>query len=121
MVKNIMVLLQQRKPAADPTKPLVETRLKEMAIRLEDYLWKRSSTLAEYSDLSTLKHRLQCLAVYMGKHQQRSQTVPAGAGGRGGGMPNQAPQPQKKRLGFSGGFTFVVSSLYWRGQLIYFL
>ncbi len=40
-----MSLLQQRKPTPqnDPNKPLVETRLKEMAVRLEDYLWKRSN------------------------------------------------------------------------------
>jgi hypothetical protein len=40
-----MALLQQRKPTPqnDPNKPLVETRLREMAVRLEDYLWKRSN------------------------------------------------------------------------------
>ena len=71
MVREIMALLQQRKPNQDANKgAAVENRLKEMAVRLEDYLWKRSQTIEEYQNRNTLKHRLQvcvcvCVCVYV--------------------------------------------------------
>jgi len=93
MAKNIAHLLQQRKPATDPSKPVVVDRLQEMATRLEDYLWKRSASVQEYSTLHTLKHRLQCLAVYMGKHQQqRGETGGGGSDEAGTGSKDDEEQ-----------------------------
>jgi hypothetical protein len=88
MAKNIAHLLQQRKPAPDPSKPVVVDRLQEMVTRLEDYLWKRSASVQEYSNLHTLKHRLQSLAAYMGKHQQQR-------GETGGGGSDEAETVSK--------------------------
>jgi acyl carrier protein phosphodiesterase len=71
-----VLLLQQRKPNAQDKGGTMEPRLRDMAVRLEEYLWKRSSNnLEEYSDMKTLKKRLQDLANVMGKQQHKPTRV----------------------------------------------
>ena len=56
-------LLQQRKPDAPPE---WIKKLPDMARRLEDSLYRTASNRTEYGNFSTLKHRLQQLAITMG-------------------------------------------------------
>lgn len=87
-----MLLLQQRKSSSaqvEPNKhPPMESRLRDMAVRLEKYLWDRSNNdLNQYSDTTTLKQRLQALAMVMNQNGGRR----TGPGGQG--PPGQPPQP----------------------------
>lgn len=60
MVHSILALLQTTQTADNKRE-----RLQEIAVRLEDYLWKRSPNMETYEDKATLRHRLQSLAVKM--------------------------------------------------------
>jgi hypothetical protein len=85
MIRNIIALLQQRRPNA--TQDWHE-KLPHMARRLESELYLQAESLTEYSDPSTLKTRLQQLALTMGGKQQAAKT---GVPGVAGGMPMAAP------------------------------
>ena len=85
MIGNIIALLQQRRPNA--TQDWHE-KLPHMARRLESELYLQAESLTEYSDPSTLKTRLQQLALTMGGKQQAAKT---GVPGAAGGMPMAAP------------------------------
>lgn len=68
-----LLLLQQRKKSDRAAQQesrapagITEARLLDMSIRLERYLWERANgDLEQYSDLTTLKPRLQALAIVM--------------------------------------------------------
>lgn len=65
-----MQLLQQRATRADPD-PMA-SRLPDMAVRLEKYLWEeRNGDVIAYSDVTTLKPRLQVLAIEMSQQINR--------------------------------------------------
>ncbi|TYZ62516.1 hypothetical protein PybrP1_008726 [[Pythium] brassicae (nom. inval.)] len=86
MIGKIVSLLQQRKPDA-PAEWI--RRLPDMARRLEDSLYRTAKNRDEYGDFSSLKTRLQHLAVTMGARAQHK----AGGNPRaapGGAMPNGA-------------------------------
>jgi len=74
MIARIVQLLQQRKPNA-PNEWL--KKLPQMAKRLEESLYRSAKSFEEYNDTSTLKQRLQQLAVNIGmktkKMQQQAQ------------------------------------------------
>ena len=63
MIAKIVKLLQQRKPNA-PSEWL--KKLPQMAKRLEESLYRSAKLFTEYNDASTLKQRLQQLAVNIG-------------------------------------------------------
>eukprot|EP00548_Thalassiothrix_antarctica_P005641 CAMPEP_0194137570 /NCGR_PEP_ID=MMETSP0152-20130528/7459_1 /TAXON_ID=1049557 /ORGANISM="Thalassiothrix antarctica, Strain L6-D1" /LENGTH=1691 /DNA_ID=CAMNT_0038834663 /DNA_START=284 /DNA_END=5359 /DNA_ORIENTATION=- len=63
MIARIVQLLQQRKPNA-PQEWL--KKLPQMAKRLEESLYRSAKSFQEYNDTSTLKQRLQQLAVNIG-------------------------------------------------------
>ncbi|KAG6957683.1 hypothetical protein JG687_00009842, partial [Phytophthora cactorum] len=67
MIGKIVSLLQQRKPDA-PAEWI--RRLPDMARRLEDSLYRTAKNRDEYGDFSSLKTRLQHLAVTMGARAQ---------------------------------------------------
>ncbi|TDH68372.1 uncharacterized protein CCR75_009613 [Bremia lactucae] len=67
MIGKIVSLLQQRKPDA-PAEWI--WRLPDMARRLEDSLYRTAKNRDEYGDCSSLKTRLQHLAVTMGARAQ---------------------------------------------------
>ena len=66
---SIAKLLQMKRPDATPD---WVQKLPQMAKRLEDALYHNSSSVTEYADLSTLKLRLQQLAVSMGGSRSSS-------------------------------------------------
>ena len=74
MKAKIVALLQQRKPNA-PKEWL--DKLPQMAKRLEESLYRTASRFETYSDTSTLKARLQQLAMNIGMKtaQAREQQV----------------------------------------------
>lgn len=63
IIAKIVGLLQQRKP--DAPQEWVK-KLPDMARRLEDSLYRDANSIENYSDITTLKERLQKLAVNMG-------------------------------------------------------
>ena len=67
MIQKIITLLKERKPNADDA---WKKKLEDMARRLEDSLYRRASSLAQYSNVETLKKRLQEVAVNMSKRKQ---------------------------------------------------
>lgn len=71
MIAKIVQLLQARKPNA-PQDWL--SKLPQMAKRLEETLYRQAASFTEYSDASTLKNRLQQLAMRM--KQPRPGQVP---------------------------------------------
>ncbi|KAF1790696.1 Coactivator CBP, KIX domain [Phytophthora cactorum] len=80
MIGKIVSLLQQRKPDA-PAEWI--RRLPDMARRLEDSLYRTAKNRDEYGDFSSLKTRLQHLAVTMGaraQHKAGGNPRAAGAG-----------------------------------------
>ena len=92
MIAKIVALLQQRKPNA-PQEWL--EKLPQMAKRLEESLYRTASSFDTYNDGSTLKSRLQQLAMNIGmktqqarREQQKEQQNGYGYGsgsGSGGG------------------------------------
>lgn len=102
MVEEIVKLLKSRRPNATED---WHGKLPHMAKRLEEALYHDANSLEEYSDHSTLKHRLQQLALSMGN---KSGGMPGQGQGQGqgqsqssGGKPmpmgpqGQAPQGQQ--------------------------
>ncbi|RLN90038.1 hypothetical protein BBJ28_00013800 [Nothophytophthora sp. Chile5] len=81
MIGKIVSLLQQRKPDA-PAEWI--RRLPDMARRLEDSLYRTAKNRDEYGDFSSLKTRLQHLAVTMGARAQHKAGGNPRAGGAGG-------------------------------------
>ena len=73
MIAKIVSLLQQRKPdaPADWIK-----KLPDMARRLEDSLYRTATSIADYTEHSTLKNRLQSLAVTMGALKENPLKMP---------------------------------------------
>eukprot|EP01031_Cornospumella_fuschlensis_P053286 gene53286-65083_t len=63
MIDEIIVLLRSRRPNATPD---WQDKLPQMAKRLEDALYHDANTYEEYGDATTLKARLQHLALSMG-------------------------------------------------------
>jgi E1A/CREB-binding protein len=70
MIGKIVLLLQQRKPNA-PQEWL--KKLPQMAKRLEESLYRSAMSFDEYNDASTLKQRLQQLAVSIGMKTKKMQ------------------------------------------------
>eukprot|EP00977_Amphora_coffeiformis_P009075 scaffold2062_cov166-Amphora_coffeaeformis.AAC.3 len=70
MIAKIVHLLQQRKPNA-PQEWL--KKLPQMAKRLEESLYRAAKSFDEYNDASTLKTRLQQLAVNIGMKTKKMQ------------------------------------------------
>ncbi len=64
MITRIVMILQERKPNASPE---WVRKLPQMARRLEDSLYREAGSLAEYCDFTTLKRRLQQLAMKLGR------------------------------------------------------
>jgi E1A/CREB-binding protein len=83
MIAKIVHLLQQRKPNA-PQDWL--KKLPQMAKRLEESLYRSAKSFEEYNDASTLKHRLQQLAVNIGMKTKKLHAQ------------QQAQQQQQQRL-----------------------
>ncbi|KAF4322185.1 hypothetical protein BBO99_00002073 [Phytophthora kernoviae] len=82
------ILLQQRKPDA-PAEWI--RRLPDMARRLEDSLYRTAKNRDEYGDFSSLKTRLQHLAVTMGaRAQHKAGGNPRAGAGAGGVIPGNA-------------------------------
>lgn len=105
MIAKIVHLLQQRKPNA-PQEWL--KKLPQMAKRLEESLYRAAKSFEEYNDASTLKTRLQQLAVNIGmktkkmqqqqalmQQQQRQQQV--GVVNRQGSQTSPAPMPVQQQ------------------------
>lgn len=95
MIAKIVHLLQQRKPNA-PQEWL--KKLPQMAKRLEESLYRAAKSFEEYNDASTLKTRLQQLAVNIGmktKKMQQQQALLQQQ--RQGQPPQQQQQPQNFR------------------------
>ena len=111
MITNIARLLQSRTPNA--TADWMQ-KLPLMSRRLEDWLFRSATSFEEYRDTSTLKKRLQALALVMGlrpQHQQAAEPAPAAppppprpAAQRAG--PAAAPPPQKPKKPLSGFLLF---------------
>ncbi|GKY91017.1 hypothetical protein MPSEU_000074500 [Mayamaea pseudoterrestris] len=70
MIAKIVHLLQQRKPNA-PQEWL--KKLPQMAKRLEESLYRSAKSFDEYNDASTLKNRLQQLAINIGMKTKKMQ------------------------------------------------
>ncbi|KAG7400965.1 hypothetical protein PHYBOEH_003555 [Phytophthora boehmeriae] len=88
MIGKIVSLLQQRKPDA-PAEWI--RRLPDMARRLEDSLYRTAKNRDEYGDFSSLKTRLQHLAVTMGaRAQHKAGGNPRAGAGAGGVIPGNA-------------------------------
>ncbi|GMI42377.1 hypothetical protein TrCOL_g11584, partial [Triparma columacea] len=85
MIAKIVALLQQRKPNA-PEEWLL--KLPQMAKRLEESLYRSAADFDSYNDVSTLKQRLQALAMSIGlKTQQQKKQQAAQAAAAAGGQP----------------------------------
>ena len=95
MITNIARLLQSRTPNA--TADWMQ-KLPLMSRRLEDWLFRSATSFEEYRDTSTLKKRLQALALVMGlrpqQQQQAAGPAPAAPPPRPAGP---APAPAAKR------------------------
>merc|ERR1712238_653417 len=78
MIAKIVHLLQQRKPNAGQE---WLKKLPQMAKRLEESLYRSAPSFEAYNDVTTLKQRLQQLAINIGKKSK-------------GGVQPQPPQPQ---------------------------
>uniref|UniRef100_A0A7S2W510 histone acetyltransferase n=1 Tax=Mucochytrium quahogii TaxID=96639 RepID=A0A7S2W510_9STRA len=134
MIAQIVRLLQQRKPDA-PREWL--QKLPDMARRLEDKLYRYAQTEEEYKDRSSLKQRLQFIALKMAEHRPQNgqggpPSHPPGAPGqRGMGSgppgghpprgPGGAPPPQQANShppakGLKGGRKPSASSAAGRGR-----
>ena len=105
MIAKIVHLLQQRKPNA-PQEWL--KKLPQMAKRLEESLYRSAKSFQEYNDASTLKNRLQQLAVNIGMktkkmqqqqmmHQRQQQQQMRQSSTTSAGVPQQ-PQQQQQQL-----------------------
>ena len=97
MITNIARLLQSRTPNA--TADWMD-KLPLMSRRLEDWLFRSATSFEEYRDTSTLKKRLQALALVMGlrPQQQRQTAGPAPAAPPPPPRPaGPAPAPAAKR------------------------
>ena len=79
MVNHIVDLLKIRRPNA--TEDWTE-KLPQMAKRLEDALYHSANSAAEYKDRSTLKQRLQQLALAFPRQKGQSGSKPAAGGGQ---------------------------------------
>ena len=87
MIERIVGLLQQRRPNATSD---WQEKLPHMAKRLENELYQQAESVAEYSDPTTLKNRLQLLALSMGNKQAAKQSQINGNGQPGPQGPNMA-------------------------------
>ena len=113
MITNIARLLQARKPNASAE---WMQRLPLMSRRLEESLFRSATSFEEYRDTSTLRKRLQELAIVMGLRARQQQAAgPAAAPAapppprrpaaqRAG--PAAAPPPQKPKKPLSGFLLF---------------
>ena len=111
MITAIARLLQSRTPNA--TADWMQ-KLPLMSRRLEDWLFRSATSFEEYRDTSTLKKRLQALALVMGLRPQQQQAAgpapaappppPRPAAQRAG--PAAAPPPQKPKKPLSGFLLF---------------
>ena len=86
MITNIARLLQSRTPNA--TADWMQ-KLPLMSRRLEDWLFRSATSFEEYRDTSTLKKRLQALALVMGLRPQQQQQ----AAGPAPAAPPPPPRP----------------------------
>lgn len=77
MIERIVGLLQQRRPNATSD---WQEKLPHMAKRLENELYQQAESVGEYSDPSTLKNRLQLLALSMGSKQAAKQSLISNSG-----------------------------------------
>eukprot|EP00563_Minutocellus_polymorphus_P002193 CAMPEP_0181047378 /NCGR_PEP_ID=MMETSP1070-20121207/14848_1 /TAXON_ID=265543 /ORGANISM="Minutocellus polymorphus, Strain NH13" /LENGTH=1781 /DNA_ID=CAMNT_0023126047 /DNA_START=297 /DNA_END=5642 /DNA_ORIENTATION=+ len=99
MIAKIVQLLQQRKPNA-PQEWL--NKLPQMAKRLEESLYRSAPSFEAYKDVTTLKQRLQQLAMNIGMktknaHAVKARQQQAAAQGQGAPPPGQGmsrPPPQ---------------------------
>lgn len=76
MMRQIIVMLQSRKPDANND---WKQKLPQMARRLESSLYSDAENFDQYNDTSTLKVRLQKLAVQMGARNKQQQQQPVSA------------------------------------------
>ena len=88
MIERIVGLLQQRRPNATSD---WQEKLPHMAKRLENELYQQAESVGEYSDPSTLKNRLQLLALSMGSKQAAKQSLISNSGQPG--PQGQGPGP----------------------------
>jgi len=88
---NSVHLLQQRKPNA-PQEWL--KKLPQMAKRLEESLYRSAKSFEQYNDASTLKHRLQQLAVNIGMKTKKMQQAQLAQRGQPPTQPGQVQNPQ---------------------------
>eukprot|EP00571_Detonula_confervacea_P015865 CAMPEP_0172301040 /NCGR_PEP_ID=MMETSP1058-20130122/3011_1 /TAXON_ID=83371 /ORGANISM="Detonula confervacea, Strain CCMP 353" /LENGTH=1734 /DNA_ID=CAMNT_0013011029 /DNA_START=299 /DNA_END=5503 /DNA_ORIENTATION=+ len=102
MIAKIVQLLRQRKPNA-PQEWL--NKLPQMAKRLEESLYRSAPSFDAYNDISTLKQRLQQLAMNIGmktkrmQHQQQAQVAQQQQVAQTGqplAQPPQQPQYQQR-------------------------
>ncbi|KAL9183138.1 hypothetical protein ACHAXT_004925 [Thalassiosira profunda] len=91
MIAKIVQLLRQRKPNA-PQEWL--NKLPQMAKRLEESLYRSAPSFVAYNDISTLKQRLQQLAMNIGMKTKRLQQQQQQAQQPGGQPLAQPQQPQ---------------------------
>jgi hypothetical protein len=97
MIAKIVALLQQRKPNA-PEEWLL--KLPQMAKRLEESLYRSAADFDSYNDVSTLKQRLQALAMSIGlKTQQQKKQQAAQAAAAAGGQPTVVNMQQVRMWG----------------------
>jgi hypothetical protein len=93
MIERIITLLQQRRPNATSD---WQEKLPHMAKRLESELYSLADSRDEYSDPSTLKNRLQQLALSMGNKQQVKPGAPGAPGSSA--FPMQQPMMQQPNM-----------------------
>eukprot|EP01031_Cornospumella_fuschlensis_P027620 gene27620-33355_t len=70
VVAEIVLLLRARKPSSSKS----SRRIPHMAVRIEERLYEVSTSYDEYSDLSTLGHRVEQLAQRMSRNSSGSQS-----------------------------------------------
>jgi hypothetical protein len=110
VAEEIVKILKSRKPNANDN---WHDKLPHMARRLEDALYYEASTLEEYADRSTLKHRLQQLALSMGNNkgnQPKPTSIPT--------VPSGQPHPNSSLQANSRGST--QQSMNYGGQSLPF-
>ena len=90
LVEYIVELLKLRRPNATGD---WADKLPQMAKRLDDALYFSANSKQEYVERSTLKHRLQQLALAMGG-PKNNQTKPGGGGGGDVSVPTSVAQQQ---------------------------
>ncbi|CAM9200709.1 unnamed protein product [Chrysoparadoxa australica] len=100
ILTKILAYLQQRKPNV---RPEWIKKVPQMAKRLEDSLYRSAASFEDYSDMSTLRQRLQQLAVRLGTKAQHAKLQQGGGGALPGvpsgipqGVPSGMPQGQKQ-------------------------